>query len=1106
MSAKINFDTANNPEKPTLILANKSGNKIGEIIADSIIVKGSMPNASEISFKVRKFLNGKINYLWDKIVDFKLLWYKEADLWFEICVEIEESNETIKNVLCTQLGYAELSQIKIFDTEINTENDIARDDYVIPTVLYNPEHPEASLLHRIGEKAEHYTILYVDDSIKNIQRTFTFDDISIVDAHNQIAEEIGCLFEYHSDSDENGKLRRAYSVYDLQSNCLDCGHRGEFTGVCPECNSSNIDEGYGEDTTIFVTSDELANNIKFTSDTGSIKNCFKLEAGDDLMTATVRNCNPNGTDYIWYISNDVKSDMSNELVEKLESYDKLYNVYQNEYIIDINQSMLKQYNKLVEKYRAYNEDLQQIDSPIKGYSALMTALYNTIDLSLYLESALMPDAAMSDTSAVEQAALLTSGNISPVAVTDTSSISLATANSVVLSMAKIVVDSRYRVKVNNSSLTGQIWTGNFIITNYSDEEDVATSDVIDVQINDDYECFVKQKINKAIKDEDLEDLSITGLFELEYDSFCNELKKYCLNSLKSFHNACQTCIDILIEQGIGNAETWSGSDPNLYDDLYVPYYHKLNAIENELKTRQDEINIIEGVYDLDNNLIQDGLYTLINSKKEEIQNQLNFQNYIGNELWLEFCSYRRESKYSNSNYVSDGLTNAELFSSALEFIKIAKNEIFKSAELQHSISSSLKNLLVIKKFEPLVKYFSTGNWIRVMVDDKVYKLRLLEYEINFDDINSLSVDFSDVLKTASGEADQKSIMSKIASMATSYDSVKRQASQGEQGNAILNNWFENGLDLTKTKIINNYDEGLLFDRNGFWCRQYDPITETYSDEQIKIINSTIAITDDNWNTTKTAIGKFYYTDADGKEKVAYGVNGETIVGKFILGENLSISTSSGNLIFNGNGLTITSESEDGVGTMTFNEDGLIVNHGNNTVTISPKSKEVMNITNGTINVFEVNEDGELSINGNIMARSLKLESGVTIDSGVITNLATVATSGSYSDLIDTPTKISDFINDTGFITKDVDNLTNYYRKTELSKVAISNDYNDLDNVPIIKTTIQSDDILPVSGKAVYDFALSKKQEIINAGKLLYIDTDGNIISISIDELKTLLGI
>ena len=45
-------------------------------------------------------------------------------------------------------------------------------------------------------------------------------------------------------------------------------------------------------------------------------------------------------------------------------------------------------------------------------------------------------------------------------------------------------------------------------------------------------------------------------------------------------------------------------------------------------------------------------------------------------------------------------------------------------------------------------------------------------------------------------------------------------------------------------------------------------------------------------------------------------------------------------------------------------------------------------------------------------------------------LATVAKSGSYNNLSDKPTKLSDFSNDTRFITDSVNNLTNYYLKSE----------------------------------------------------------------------------
>lgn len=1082
MAINIKFDLAGNPEPPTILLATKNGNILGQLDVnqESIDISDKFNDVSEFSFTLNKYYFDaeeeieKITNLWDKVVNFKLVYCQEWDMWFEITVELDEETETVKTVFCKQLGQAELSNLKLYNIHINEEGDInwnTNNETYKSTILYDENDKSISLLDRLlKDKAPHYSILHVDDTIKKIQRTFSFDGTSIYDAFMEIVEEIGCLFVFHSNSDENGKIQRTISVYDLQQNCKDCGHRGEFIDKCPKCGSTNIKYGYGDDTLIFVTSDELVSGgIQLTTDTDEVINCFKLEAGDDLMTATVRNCNPNGTDYIWRFSEDMKSDMSDELVAKLESYDDLYKEYYDKYESVVDTELLNNYNALVDKYSTYNEDLQEIITPINGYSSLMNAYYNSIDLSLYLKSSLMPNVTMGETDAEEQGLLLETSLPSLIAVTNLTTVSLATANSTVTAMAKAIVNSHYKVEIGSSELVDGNWSGNFIITNYSDEEDTYTTGIISRELTDWDEEFLRQKIEKTLSKENTDDLSITGLFEKEYDDFCLELKKYALNPLTSFHDACQSCIDILIEQGVGDGNTWSdteeSSDGNLYENLYVPYYDKLVAIELEMKVREDEVNI---VLDLQSN---------IEDCRNKIQNSLNFQSYLGEELWLEFCCYRREDTYSNDNYISDGLNNADLFKKALEFYEVAENEIYKASEFQHQISTTLNNLLAIKKFKPLVKSFNVGNWIRVQIDDKVYKLRLLEYEIDFGDFDNISVEFSDVTKIKNGITDVQSTLNQASSMASSYSSVKRQASQGEKSNATLSSWVEDGLNATNTKIIATENQNQVWDKNGILCREYDPITDTYSDEQLKIINSTIAITDNNWKTTKTAIGKYYYIDSiTGESKMAYGVNGETIIGKFILGENLSMQNESGGMVFNGNGLTITSGTGDDVGTMTFNENGLVVNHGENTVTISPKTEEVMNIVHGEEKVFEIDEDGELSINGNIIARSLRLENGVTIDSGVITNLATVATSGSYEDLLDTPTNLSDFNNDNGFITKDADNLTYYYKKTETDNLLgskanssdLSNYYNKTQINNLLSSKVESDNLSTVATSGSYN--------------------------------------
>lgn len=1085
MAIKINFDASHNPEVPTFVLAKKNGDKLGLLNAKEIELVDNLNDASEITFKIYKYIDNKKCNLWEQIVDFKLVYCVEWNMWFEITVELDEATETIKTVFGNSLGHAELSQIMLYNIEINTEDDVARDDYKIPTVLYNITHPEASLLNRIMEKARHYTIAHVDGTIANIQRTFSFDDISIYDAFQEISEEINCLFVLHSNSNESGKIQRTISVYDLESNCGECGYRGEFTNICPECGSSNINEGYGNDTSIFITADELANDIQLTTDTDSIKNCFKLVAGDDLMTATIRNCNPNGTDYIWYIPDNIKSDMSQELRDKLQAYDEFYDIYQKSFVFELDSILISKYNDLIEKYKIYNDDLEEIITPISGYPALMNAYYNTIDLSLYLKSALMPTVDMDDTDAEKEAAKLNIENLSPVAVTSISNISVATADNAVLAMAKIIVDSRYRVKVSTSSLeygeSYSIWTGSFIVTNYSDEDDTATSEVVSIVVNDDYSSFVQQKLQKSLNKDDTDDLSISGLFEKSHDDFVVELKKYSLNCLMSFYNSCQSCIDILIEQGIADKHTWSGQEPNLYEDLYIPYLNKLFAIESEIKVRQDEVDLIIGVYDSDGELVTEGLQTFIEKTIISVQKSLNFENYLGTDLWLEFCAFRREDKYSNDNYISDGLSNTELFNKAYEFIRVAQKEIYKSAELQHSISTSLKNLLIIKKFIPLVNDFKVGNWLRILVDDKVYKFRLINYTIKYDDLEDISVDFSDTVKINSTIKSVQDVISQAETMATSYSSVQRQAQQGEKSSSIIDGWVNNGLDATATKIIGGADnQTQTWDEHGMLFKKYDSINDSYDDIQLKIINSTIAITDDNWETVKTAVGAYYYFHPETQKLTrAYGVNAEVIVGNLIVGKNLSIYNENGNMIFDDNGFVIT--------------------NGVNSFKVDPNSEILLTIMNGDKNVFYIDNDGTLHITGD----------GAGID---------VSQNADITDMGAKITLNKEAIEEEEKRAVDAENLLNNKLIEANNKISsLEFNYLTLNQNAVTFNDLQTDGVVSIIGSnitgtisdVVYTSSNEYGQMKINNGQIEWIDNNNNSfgsITISNTDMDIISGV
>lgn len=946
---KLRMDTSGNVEDISFVLAKKNGDKLGNITnVDNIVTKHSMKEASEFIFAAHKKIGDSIIKCWNDIKDFKLVWIPEWDMWYEITVEVNEKDENIKNVSGKTLGEAELSQIMLYGIEINTETDIAREDYKIPTTFYNPDHPEASLMDRLlTDKAPHYKVKHIDKSLMNLQRTFTFDDTSIYDALQEVSEELDCLFIFGCGSDENGKPERTISVYDLEANCIDCGNRDTFVHKCPKCGSTNIILGYGEYTNVFISKDNLADEITYSVDTDSVKNCMKLEAGDDLMTAAIRSCNPNGTDYIYYFPDETREEMSSELQEKLKSYDALYEKYQSDYNFTINDSFVTNYNALVNKYKTYEESLKdtEIKNPIVGYPKLMRIYFDTIDMVQLLRNKLMPPVDKPDNNAKSQGEYLMANLPSSASTTSLKNLSVSTADNIMVMLAQSIVKGVFKVTVTNTTLSNNVWKGKFNLENYSDKDDTFTSQFVSISINENYESYVKQRIDSILARSDENYYDIVGLFKQDMTVFKSQLKKYCLNTLQIFQKCCQSCIDMMVQQGISSNSTSSIYGINtkvLYENVYIPYYNKMNAIQAEIKVREDELYTVEGKYNNQNQLVQDGIQIEIERIITEVQDALNFKNYIGIDLYKEFSSFIRMDKFSNDNYISDGLNNTDLMKNAIEFITVATKELFKSATLQHSITGTIKNFLRMKEFEPVTNNFKNGNWICVGIDDKVYQLRIIEYEIDFSDTQNISVTFSDVVSAPDGMTDLESILSNSSKMATSYNGVVRQSTINTDFKNKMNEMIAKGLSMTNTKIVSNADnQDITWDEHGLLCREYDDIISDYTDSQLKIINHGIYITDDNWKTARAGIGNFiYYDPKDKTYKESYGVIADTLVSNLILtsevgiyNEEKSIEMAKDGIIvttntMNKNVFTIRKEITDDEGNVTYERQLYIDDNGN----------------------------------------------------------------------------------------------------------------------------------------------------------------------------------
>lgn len=979
---KLTFDKQGNIEVPTLVLCRQNCSRIAAIPnVQNFVFSDNFGNAPEMSFTLHK---NHCSSIWNSIKDFRNVYVPEWNTFFQLKVDINQSTETSKSITATHLAEVELSNILNPVLEIYTETDIDSHSDDAPTIFYNINNTDKSALHRILAIAVNYEIDHVDETLCSSELRPTISETSqyVYDTLVNLGAEISVHFEFDVFIDpQTGKIRRTVSAYDLESTCNLCGERGEFNVRCPECGSTDLTYGYGEDTTIFVSRETLADNITFTTDKDNVKNCFYLESNDPDFIAAVINCNPNGSQYLWYLSPLDEEDMSRELWNKLyaessveaqKGYYQIYDYYQDEH--DFTNSVNPtEYNKLYKKYSSAPfgyEDLEEITTPIKGYTDLTNAYYNEIDMLGFLTNSLMPSINISvETTAKEQENVIREffrTNTVAVKADNIANVLSTQADSAVSSMAEILVAYGYKVKVSEYSYAkgSSSGTWKFSIENEANEDDVYISETpITVKINTDFQAFVEQKIKKTIEKGENKNYGIAELVKSE--NLADELKSYGLVPLQTIEKCVNGVISILADMDI-NADNASRKD--VYEKIGKPYAARLTTIQLEIATRQAEINEINK------------LNTRIESIIKQVHEKLNLEKFLGEDLWRELNIYRRESTYTNSNYmVSD--TNAKTIEDAKTYIEYARKELIRSATLQHSISSSFKNLMAMKEFAPLRDHFAIGNWLRIEVDEEVYKLRLISYQLDFSNYQSMSVEFSDVVHIADDFTDIQSVVENAKTMGKTYSTVEKQATNGKDSYKLTRDWTKKGLDATLTQIMNNADnQTMLIDESGAIFRRMKDDGTGYEPEQMKIINSTLAMTKNGWSSLSTAVGKFLYEDPQpssptyGQMVVGYGVNAEMLIGNVILGNNLGIHT--------------VNEANQNCH-MTMNGDGLIVTNGTNTFTVNPNNTEkLLSISNKTQDVFWVSSDGMLHIEGD--GSGLDISSNKTI-SGINGNVTSLST-------------------------------------------------------------------------------------------------------------------
>lgn len=961
--AKILFNSQGLIETPTLLLQHKNFETIGNggvTNVSGLTYKSNFNDANEVSFKIHKFNNEKKHPLWDSMVDFKIIYIPQLHERFEISVTTseEDPNDVSKSITGTSLCEAELSQITLRNVQINTETDMTNllYDENFPTILYrDPEEYDsaenqkiwtkskydylkdktaypteesvivrkksilkhASLLHRVLEKAPHYSISYVANTLKKLKTVheFTFDGTDILSAlKDTIADDFHCVFIFDSEN-------RTISVLDLYSTCNNCGYRGDYMDECPECGSNNITNKYGEDTNILINSTNLTTQITLDSNSDSLKNCFYITGADDAINAAIANVNPNGTQYIYYFSNETLADMPTELQSKLRSYNTLYDEINTTREYNFKADRVAEYNKVINyintKFASMSKDDQdKIEyptlTPLVGYPALTSAWYSAMDVYYFLNDSMMPVIDVDGMGLDDSITSIQDGlkDLGGIAVTGIKTITQSAVKGSVESLVKTFFSaSYYDMNITDSSLSDydsstdkRTWSGTIILTSHSQMDEnnqyLTKSVKITIDVIESTEKYIEQKITRMTnRADEIKDKQITSI-KLAEDKFKEQLGYYSLVELNNLKKEFEACRDIAVDGFTDESVDVQYNNSEL-KDKYVNFYSgRIVDIQDEIKTRESQIEAVNAVYNTEKSTgeIQD----IVNSVKAE----LDLENYLGEDLYMLWYSYRREDDYSNDNYSSTGLDDVTLIKRATELVEAAQKELYKAGNLQYSLSATMGNLLALDEFKPIKDKFEVGNFIKVGIDDKVYSLRLMSYETDFDSIQDMPVEFSTVEKVHTGYSDVQSVLDASRSMATSYSSVKDQVDKSKKTTDTVNDWSDNGINGNNTQFVNSLEQTILINKNGILGRSYDDQLDEFSLKQFKLVNNGMYFTKDGWQSIETGIGRFTYRDINGNLVEDYGIIAKTVVGNLIIGKELQIYNEDKSIVIDENGLTI----------------------------------------------------------------------------------------------------------------------------------------------------------------------------------------------------------
>lgn len=233
---------------------------------------------------------------------------------------------------------------------------------------------------------------------------------------------------------------------------------------------------------------------------------------------------------------------------------------------------------------------------------------------------------------------------------------------------------------------------------------------------------------------------------------------------------------------------------------------------------------------------------------------------------------------NGSVYITVNVSEYQKYAVQEELYQYAAKTLSDVATPTYEFTVEGGNFIFAKEFAPFRDTLKLGCGIYLRVsDERVITPNLIEFSVDFEDESSFSMIFSSRFKRQDSVNTLRDMIETGYSSGRSFDAAKYIYNRTSGKMSQVTQFINGALDAAVNAIIGAANQSVRIDGAGI---------EVGGDDgcKFRIVNNMIALTDDNWQHAKVALGRFA-TDDGG---TYFGVHADVIGGKLVVGNNLVI--------------------------------------------------------------------------------------------------------------------------------------------------------------------------------------------------------------------------